>query len=844
MTVAQPSATPTQLIQHLLALTTHEHDHEAHDTSIRHSSCSLSQLVDAGVAIANLKPVKTTVGLGARTLVHLEINSAHSSQGELQCGDVRNGDLVKLVDASRSGTGTSQAKGKGKPKVNTSVPSQQDGVQGVVWKVQPDRIVVALGNAPSPGSGSGVGSSSGSAAASDTSDDIQVPPNIHLFKLSNPSTFHRQRSALQKVLVLLNSQKPLRPLVSILLGLAKPCPSSEPIPPLTFYDDRLNESQKEAIDFALRGSEHLALIWGPPGTGKTQILVEIIRQLVAKEQSVLVVGGSNLSVDNVLQRLSIPSPSYPNPIPLTRLGHPARVLNTLTPYTLDSQLSSSSASEINADLKNELEQVENQLRNASGKDRIRGSERKKKWDELRVLRRDYAKREAGVVKEVLGKAKVVLATTHGAGGRNLDGYAFDAVIIDEAAQVVEPSSWIPILKGNKLILAGDDCQLPPTIKSLNAKDKGSDREKTTAKPKPKEGVMDGAADVTTNKDVKKSSSEDENFKEPTKTSTGIIKDEEDSSPEKVEAAEPEAAPQEPAPTAASPSELDHAPAPTAPISTDSTPPPPPPPERPQLVPLSLSPDLSLTLFSRLLNLHGPSIRRMLNVQYRFNKTINSFPSKTLYESKLVPSPTVEDCTLLDLFEDREGKDEDLGEQVIFCDTAGLNMFEREDKESRRNENEAEICAAYVRFLVSPRFGIAEGLPIFCFWIALTGPRACLRLQIDSGIKESQITLISPYNAQVALLAQTLHPEWATLEIGSIDGMQGRENEVVIISLVRSNQKGEVGFLNDQRRLNVAMTRPKRQLVVVGDSSTVKQGSAYLKNWMEWLEENALVKIPE
>ncbi|SDA01402.1 BZ3500_MvSof-1268-A1-R1_Chr10-1g02630 [Microbotryum saponariae] len=816
MAVSESPVTPTELIQHLLTLATLEHEHEATSTSIVHSSCSLAQLVDAGVAIANLRPVKTTIGLGARTLVHLEINPAHSSQAELQCGEVRNGDWVKLVDASGAAS-TSQGRGKAKAKLNTSVLSQQEGIEGVVWKVQLDRIVVALGKPPAPGNRSGSGS-----AANDTNDDIQVPFNTHLLKLSNPPTFHRQRSALQKVLLLLNSHKPLRPLVSILLGLAKPAPPSEPIPPLTYYDDRLNESQKEAIEFSLRGSEHLALIWGPPGTGKTQTLVEIIRQLVARDQRVLVVGGSNLSVDNVLQRLSIPTSSYPNPIPLTRLGHPARVLNTLTPYTLDSQVSSSSASEINADLKDELEHLENRLRNANGKDRIRGSERKKKWEEVRGLRRDYAKREGGVVKEVLGRAKVVLATTHGsvsqvwirAGGRNLDGYIFDSVIIDEAAQVVEPSSWIPILKGNKLILAGDDCQLPPTIKSLNSKEKGSHPEKKGLKPKSKEGATDGVAGTTTDVQVEKRSSE-----EPRSTAAEPVKAENLPSPKTEEGAEPISAPRESEFTATStPSDPEILPTAsteeTAPVPADSIPPSPPPPERPQLVPLSLSPDLSLTLFSRLLNLHGPSIRRMLNVQYRFNKTINTFPSQKLYDSRLVPSPLVENCTLLDLFEDKKGKDEDLSEQVVFWDTAGLDMFEREDKESRRNENEAQICAEYVRFL------------------------------IDQGIKESQMTLISPYNAQVALLAQTLHPEWPTLEIGSIDGMQGRENEVVIISLVRSNQKGEVGFLNDQRRLNVAMTRPKRQLVVVGDSATVKKGSTYLKDWMEWLEENALVKIPE
>lgn len=152
-------------------------------------------------------------------------------------------------------------------------------------------------------------------------------------------------------------------------------------------------------------------------------------------------------MDNVLQRLatppSPPSPLLPNPIPLTRLGHPARVLSSLTPLTLDSQSSRSDASSLVVDLKAELEELEGRLR-LTGKERIRGSERKRGWETIRDLRRDYRKREGGIVREVLGKARVVLGTTHGVGSRMLERERFDVIVVDEAAQAAEPACWIPV----------------------------------------------------------------------------------------------------------------------------------------------------------------------------------------------------------------------------------------------------------------------------------------------------------------------------------------------------------------------------------------------------------------
>ena len=160
------------------------------------------------------------------------------------------------------------------------------------------------------------------------------------------------------------------------------------------------------------------------------------------------------------------------------------------------------------------------------------------------------------------------------------------------------------------------------------------------------------------------------------------------------------------------------------------------------------------------------------------------------------------------------------------------MYERSDddgfSDSKSNENEATLVTKHLERLIA------------------------------AGVNPSSMSIISPYQAQVALLTAQLRSQYPELEIGSVDGFQGRENDVVIISLVRSNDKvslkackmsgslifvqREVGFLKDSRRLNVAMTRPRRQLVVVGDSSTVAEGAKFLKSWMSWLEENADLQL--
>ncbi|KAJ4417382.1 hypothetical protein N0V85_001862 [Neurospora sp. IMI 360204] len=458
---------------------------------------------------------------------------------------------------------------------------------------------------------------------------------------------------------------------------------------IEWVDPTLNDSQKDAIRFAL-ASREIALIHGPPGTGKTHTLIELILQLLRRDLRILVCGPSNISVDNIVERLS------PHKLPILRLGHPARLLPSVLSHSLDVLTTTSDAGAIVKDVRAEMDAKQASIRKTRN-----GRERRAIYTELKELRKEYRERERRCVSDLVGRSKVVLATLHGAGGYQLKNEEFDVVIIDEASQALEAQCWVPLLWAKKAVLAGDHLQLPPTIKSLNSK-------AATTKEK-KEGQT-----------------------------------------------------------------------------------------------------LETTLFDRLLALHGPSIKRMLTTQYRMHEKIMRFPSDELYESKLVAAEHVRERLLKDLpYEGVEAND-DTTEPLIFIDTQGGDFPEKNEEEldgngstdkkkvirslhgeSKSNEMEAALVRQHVRGLV------------------------------EAGVRPEDIAVVTPYNAQLSILAP-LKDEFPGIELGSVDGFQGREKESVIVSLVRSNDEGEVGFLGEKRRLNVAMTRPKRSLTVIGDSETVKK----------------------
>ena len=394
--------------------------------------------------------------------------------------------------------------------------------------------------------------------------------------------------------------------------------------------------------------------------------------MVQRKLRILVCGPSNISVDNIVERLA------PHKIPIIRLGHPARLLPSVLNKSLDVLTQTSDAAEIVKDVRKEMDSKQ-----AGIKKTRNGRERRAIYGEMKDLRKEYREREKQCVTTLVGGSKVILATLHGAGGFQLRQEQFDVVIIDEASQALEAQCWIPLLSAKKVVLAGDHLQLPPTIKSSNSHSK-------PAKDK----------------------------LEPQKTKKDM------------------------------------------PSTT-----------------------LEVTLFDRLLKMHGSSIKRMLTTQYRMHEKIMRFPSDEMYESKLIAADAVKARLLTGLPYDVQDTD-DTREPLLFYDTQGGDFPERAEDEnadktskgamlsdSKSNEMEAVLVNIHVQNLV------------------------------NAGVLPEDIAIVTPYNAQLALLTHDLKERFPGIESGSVDGFQGREKEAVIVSLVRSNPEHEVGFLAEKRRLN-------------------------------------------
>lgn len=494
-------------------------------------------------------------------------------------------------------------------------------------------------------------------------------------------------------------------LTQVLFGQSSPTPISKEdlAADVKWHDPSLNDSQKEAIRFSL-ASREVALIHGPPGTGKTHTLIELILQLLDRKQRLLVCGPSNISVDNIVERLSS------HKVPVVRLGHPARLLPAVLNHSLDVLTKTSDAASIVSDIRGEMDAKQASIRKTRN-----GRERRAIYGEMKDLRKEYRQREGRVVSDLLRGSKVVLSTLHGAGGYHLKDEKFDVVIVDEASQALEAQCWIPVSWTGtpKLVLAGDHLQLPPTIKSLNVKEK-KQAKKTSDK------TVGDAADGVAKLDLDDKKKADANDTKKAKE--------------------------------------------------DST-------------------TLETTLFDRLLKLHGNSIKRMLTTQYRMHEKIMSFPSSALYEGKLIAADSVKARLLTDLPYNVQDTD-DTREPVVFWDTQGGDFPEKTEDddtgtkgkssllaESKVNEHEAAIVRLHVGKLVA------------------------------AGVKAEDIAIVTPYNGQLALLSQTVKERFPGIELGSIDGFQGREKEAVVVSLVRSNPEHEVGFLGEKRRLNGELGAP-------------------------------------
>ena len=553
-------------------------------------------------------------------------------------------------------------------------------------------------------------------------EEESLPKNICLVQLVNQITYDRIKNGLEKLKQMEFNEKSLN-LINVLFEVFEPTfnESSERknyIKNLTFFNNDLNESQKDAVRFALEVNE-IGLIHGPPGTGKTTTIVEVILQLVKLGNKILVVAPSNIAVDNIGEKLiyykSILSSKNSNinlNFDLCRIGHPARLLPSVISNCLDTKVENSDNTQFVKKVKREMDKIKRELQKVDYKEKEKKFQLKQ---ELKDKREDIKGSYRNTVFDIYRKANIILSTCISSGENYLNlaiskENPFDYIIIDECAQGTECLCWVPILQGKKAILAGDHLQLPPTIKSKNA--------------------------------------------------------------EYV---------------------------------------------------------LSYTLFDRMISTYGDKVTRLLNTQYRMNEKIMKFSSVELYEDKLIADETVKNHTLKDLIMERYKNDKSILEEIssvddfgifdkslVLVNTSGLEFFETKDPETLSSFNVAEtdLCKRIVDYLKE-------------------------KLKADN----KDIGIITPYSAQVSNLCHKITQEdYRGLEISTVDGFQGREKEIIILSLVRSNQKHQVGFLSDKRRLNVAITRPRRMLVVIGDIDTITNGeekeNLFLKHFGEYCNENA------
>ena len=464
----------------------------------------------------------------------------------------------------------------------------------------------------------------------------------------------------------------------------------------TAFDPALDERQRMAVDAALRAGD-IALIHGPPGTGKTRTLVEVVRQRVRRGERVLCAAPSNTAVDNLGHGVTLADPT----LRAVRLGHPARVHPALAGLTLDAQVDSDGATRLAREWRDRARQLR---KTAFGR---HGAEAKALWQEARALDRDAARELANCERAILGRAEVILATCAGCDHFLLGDTVFDCVVVDEATQAPDPLLLVALGRAKVCVLAGDPHQLGPVVTG------GAAVEATLGTT-----IFERLA------------------------AAGAVSSE-------AAAAGPGATERDP---------------PTA-VATAAV---------------------------------------MLEQQHRMHAQIMTFPSRTMYGDRLRAAPAVAAHTLDDL---AVTPDPLRATPLWLVDTAGKDWLEqRTDFEPGGSLNNAPA------FQLDP----STENPGHAERVAAEARRLLAR-----GLPPTEIAIIAAYSAQARRLRELLRVERAAgLEIGTVDGFQGREKEAVIVDLVRSNEHGELGFLANTRRMNVALTRARRFLLVVADSATL------------------------
>lgn len=445
---------------------------------------------------------------------------------------------------------------------------------------------------------------------------------------------------------------------------------TQPASAFTFQPIRfpwLNRTQEEAVNKVLHAKD-VAIVHGPPGTGKTTTLVEAIYETLHRENQVLVCAQSNMAVDWISEKL------VDRGVNVLRIGNPSRVNDKMLSFTYERRFESHPDYPQLWSIRRAIRDLYAKLRKASDRESVR--------TKINSLKDRATELEVRINAALFSEARVIACTLVGSANRLLMGQKFGTLFIDETAQALEAACWIAIRKADRVIFAGDHCQLPPTVKSIEA-------------------LRGGLGDTLMQCIVK---------------------------------------------------------------------------QKPETVSL-------------------------LKVQYRMNDEIMRFSSEWFYGGMLQSAPEVKYRGILDF-----------DTPIEWINTEGMECNEEFVGENygRINKPEAELSVAQLKN-----------------YITRIGKERFLEERIDVG-------LISPYKAQVQYLRRLIKgdaffkPFRSAITINTVDGFQGQERDVILISLVRANEEGQIGFLNDLRRMNVAITRARMKLIILGDASTLTRHAFYRK----------------
>ncbi|MBR2206381.1 MAG: AAA family ATPase [Prevotella sp.] len=437
----------------------------------------------------------------------------------------------------------------------------------------------------------------------------------------------------------------------------------------------LNRTQEDAVNKVLQAKD-VAIVHGPPGTGKTTTLVEAIYETLRRENQVLVCAQSNMAVDWISEKL------VDRGINVLRIGNPTRVNDKMLSFTYERRFEAHPDYEL-------LWAIRKAIRDLRAH-RKRGDD--KYHQKLERLKERATELEVRINAQLFGEARVIASTLVGSANRLLEGQKFGTLFIDEAAQALEAACWIPIRRVSRVILAGDHCQLPPTVKSFAAMKAG----------------------------------------------------------------------------------------------------------------------LGKTLMERIVDNH-PETVTLLKMQYRMNEEIMRFSSDWFYGNQVESAPEVKYRSILDLDIPMTWIDtSEFSENSENSDYSDISFKEQFVGESFGRINKAE---AELTLLVLEQY------------FQKIGKQRILDERLDVGV-------ISPYRAQVQYLRRLFKkkeffkPYRSLISVNTVDGFQGQERDIILISLVRANDEGQIGFLRDLRRMNVAITRARMKLIILGDASTMTRHPFY------------------